>query len=366
MLQEAKRAASSVLSMQLGTRVLLGVLISMSGLLAVLRTLQVGGKNSALAAMHDDTLRYPYLVLVPGISVWYPWTLLTAAFCETTLVEFLVSVVSLPLCAHYLEQQWGSVELLRFTGIVVVASNAVAWFISFVLFAVTRRDVFLFGTQYHGLEGLQTGFLVAFTQLLPHHQVQLLGLKYKLRIRDLTMAFVTFSNVMCILGWPSPFILIQFGWLSAFFYLRFYQHNESTGGRGDRSDGFAAIHWFPPLLHRPVGFVGDALYAGARRVRLVPEADDGPTYDDLELNMAPAQGGRAEAERRRMMALQALDQRLAAGRPAGAPGAMPEKPAPAATVAEPAEPVGPKPATPEVSIPAPPGAAAGGEPAPHA
>ena len=51
---------------------------------------------------------------------------MTAAFCETSIAEFVVTIVAVPLAAQYLEQQWGAVELLRFTGIVVVVSNAIA------------------------------------------------------------------------------------------------------------------------------------------------------------------------------------------------------------------------------------------------
>jgi hypothetical protein len=39
-----------------------------------------------------------------------------------------------------------------------------------------------FGLPYHGLSGLQVGFLVAFTQLIPEHQLQLLG-AIKVRVK---------------------------------------------------------------------------------------------------------------------------------------------------------------------------------------
>ena len=42
--------------------------------------------------------------------------------------------------AQYLEQQWGAVELLRFTGIVVVVSNAIAVVLAVLLFVVLRTD----------------------------------------------------------------------------------------------------------------------------------------------------------------------------------------------------------------------------------
>lgn len=66
-----------------------------------------------------------------------------------------------------------------------------------------------YGTSFHGLMGLQTGFLVAFGQLIPEHQVQLLGGITTLRVKQLPMLYVGVSNVACILGYMSPFLLIQ-------------------------------------------------------------------------------------------------------------------------------------------------------------
>lgn len=67
------------------------------------------------------------------------------------------------------------------------------------------------------------------------------------------MHYVTFSTVLCILGFQSPFILIQFGWLISWIYLRFYKRTSSEvpGGvetYGDRSEAFAFVHWFPSFL----------------------------------------------------------------------------------------------------------------------
>lgn len=36
---------------------------------------------------YDATLMYPWIVVVPGSVVWYPWTLLTAAFVEVNVIE---------------------------------------------------------------------------------------------------------------------------------------------------------------------------------------------------------------------------------------------------------------------------------------
>ena len=89
---------------------------------------------------------------------------------------------------------------------------------------------------------LQTAFLVAFTQLIPEHQVQIFGGLLKLRVKQLPMLYVTLSNVMCLIGYQSPFILIQFGWLVSWAYLRFIKDG------GDRSETFSFAGWFPPFL----------------------------------------------------------------------------------------------------------------------
>lgn len=61
------------------------------------------------------------------------------------------------------------------------------------------------------------------------------------------MLYVTVSNVACLLGYQSPYILIQFGWLVSWFYLRFIKLNEGGEFRGDRSETFAFSAWFPPF-----------------------------------------------------------------------------------------------------------------------
>lgn len=170
-----------------------------------------------------------------------------------------------------------------------------------------------FGTHFHGLEALQTGFLVALAQLIPHHEIQLLGSRFRMHVHDLPMLYVGLSNVMCLLGFTSPFLLIQFGWLVSWVYLRFYQPNE-MGSRGDMSEAFAFVHWFPPFVHKPLGRVCDVVHGVVARVGLVPRAE--AHYTDLELNVddempGAVPSGRAEAERRRAMALEALDQRMA-------------------------------------------------------
>ena len=47
----------------------------------------------------------------------------------------------------------------------------------------------------------------------------------------------------------NPYIIIQFGFFTAWVYLRFVKIQEGAGGefRGDRSETFAFTSWFPPI-----------------------------------------------------------------------------------------------------------------------
>ncbi len=55
----------------------------------------------------DEKFSAPYLVLVPGSSLFYPWTFLTSAFVETTIIEVSLWVylwrlflTCIPACVH--------------------------------------------------------------------------------------------------------------------------------------------------------------------------------------------------------------------------------------------------------------------------
>lgn len=51
---------------------------------------------------------------------------------------------------------------------------------------VILTDRFRYGVEYHGLMALQAGILVAYTQLIPEHQIQILGtFKVRVKVRSL-------------------------------------------------------------------------------------------------------------------------------------------------------------------------------------
>lgn len=279
-----------------------------------------------------------YLTLVPGTSLFFPWTFATSALVEISIIELIISLLVIPASLAYFERLWGTVETLKFIIVCVTGPNIIGCAFNWIEFAVTRNaELFLYGMEYHGQMALFISLLVSFTQVIPEHQVQILGF-IKARVKRFPMAYITFSTIMTLLGFQSPYILIQFGWFVSWVYLRFYKRNvgDSLGGvvsYGDRSETFALTSWFPPFLHTPLSLLGNTVYKLATRLHLLPTS----VPHDIEsggYSQVPG-GARAEAERRRALALKALDQRLAnssSGSPtqSGISQAQSSRPSPAA------------------------------------
>lgn len=79
---------SALLSLPPATRTLTFLLVSFSSLLFVLRlSLDPRDIKGILGAAGDNTLLFPWLLLLPGKVGYYPWTLITAGAVETNLIE---------------------------------------------------------------------------------------------------------------------------------------------------------------------------------------------------------------------------------------------------------------------------------------
>ncbi|GAA5952772.1 hypothetical protein JCM21900_005796 [Sporobolomyces salmonicolor] len=306
---------TSALSLPPATRAFTAALVAFSSLFFLLRlSLAPTDLKAIFNASSDVGVAFPWLVLVPGNVLWAPWTLLTAGFVETNLIEFLISLFTLPLAGRYLERVWGARELLKFVAAVVVVSNGVAVVVNALeSFVLGDPALFMYGMSYHGLEALQVAFLVAFTQLIPEHQVQIFGGMAKMRVKSLPMLYVTFSNIVCVFGYQSPYILIQFGWLVSWLYLRFVKQNEGTEFRGDRSETFAFQSWFPPFIQKYVARLSSLVFNLAIKLHVLQPWSDIESAGSVASYQAipGGAGARAEAERRRAMALEALDRRMA-------------------------------------------------------
>ncbi|RXW24039.1 hypothetical protein EST38_g1847 [Candolleomyces aberdarensis] len=214
--------------------------------------------------------------------------------------QLLATLIFVPASLKYLERVWGSIELLKFIVVTIVVSNIIAFGLNWIeYFVIGKPELFLFGMRYHGQMALQIGLLVAYTQLIPEHNIQLFGV-IKVKVKTMPMAYLTLSTILCIVGFQNPWILIQFGWFVSWVYLRFYKKTtvDSINGvtYGDRSDTFSLVSWFPPFMHGPLTILGNTVHSLANRFHLIPTSSsdiEGGAYAQV-----PG-GARAEAERRR-------------------------------------------------------------------
>ncbi|KAL2891299.1 Protein pdh1 [Ceratocystis lukuohia] len=304
----------------------------------VTRALMIGlGVQSLLSAAircrqwsADTTVVIPYLTLVPSLSLTYPWTFLTTTLVEGNVFTAGISVFTLYHGGRYLERAWSSEELVKFVAIISLASNILTFLSLVAMFALSHVESWTL-TVVSGTIPLQIGFLVAFSQLLPAHTVTIFR-----GVLSMRMPRFPFLYLVCVwllamspLLSSASFFLAVHGFVVSWTYLRFYktvfpdlESASSSVQRGDASETFAFAEFFPgplkPLL-RALSEVIFGILVALRICTPFSAADVSAASSRNQSSMARgASGARAEAERRRAIALRALDQRLQAATAAAA------------------------------------------------
>jgi hypothetical protein len=196
---------------------------------------------------------------------------------------------------------------------------------------------FCSNTTISGGIAIQAGFLVSFKQLVPEHTVAIAKGLIRMRVKHFPAIFLLANTISGVaLGTETAMFLAWFGFFTAWVYLRFYRISPSmssaaTGDgsviKGDASDTFSFAHFFPEPLQTPLGQIGDQLYNTLIALKVCTPFSAEDIDAGNEQASARAEGGlpsimnpsgrggkggatRAEAERRRALALKALDQRL--------------------------------------------------------
>lgn len=184
---------------------------------------------------------------------------------------------------------------------------------------------------------MEAALLVAFKQLVPEHTVTIARGMIRMRVKHFPAAFLLLNTISGpIFGTDTAVFLSWFGFMTSWIYLRFYQKTPSlstasTGDgptiRGDASDTFAFAHFFPEPIHTPVASLSDGVYNALVALKIctpfstedidmsneqaAARGEGGlPTLLNAGGRGSRAGGRREEAERRRALALKALDQRL--------------------------------------------------------
>ncbi|RWQ96707.1 rhomboid family protein [Paecilomyces variotii] len=332
------------------TRTLLISVLALSFLYNIARWRQLG---------LTPTPSVPYLTLIPARFIFYPWTLLTATFVEQNIFTVILNAATLFYGGKYLERAWGSREFGKFIVIVALVSNAVTVLLyliwdSFDGDHLRGYDFFshdecttdcspadtlgLSRTPICGGVALQGAFLVAFKQLVPEHTVTILRGVIKVRVKHFPSLFLLLNTISGVaFGTDTAAVLAWVGLLTSWTYLRFYKRQPDLSGtstsglgiKGDASETFAFAGFFPDAVQPAISLVADKIFDILVSVKVCTPFSDEAIASSNEQVLARGEAGlpsllnngrggtrgmgkREEAERRRALALKALDQRLQA------------------------------------------------------
>ncbi|CAI6255249.1 unnamed protein product [Periconia digitata] len=285
----------------------------------------------------------PYLSIVPGVSIIYPWVFLLATVVEQNVFGLIITGLTIFYGGRYLERAWGSTEFTKFVLFVAMIPNLLSFLLYAFGYLLSKNEAAL-NTTISGGIAIQAGFLVSLKQLVPEHTVAIAKGLVRMRVKHFPAIFLLANTISgLLLGTETAMFLAWFGFFTAWIYLRFYRVTPSissaaTGDgsviKGDASDTFSFAHFFPEPLQTPIGSIADQVYATLVSMRICTPFSAEDIDAGNEQASARAEGGlpsimnpnsrggrggttRAEAERRRALALKALDQRLhaAASRP---------------------------------------------------
>lgn len=186
-------------------------------------------------------------------------------------------------------------------------------------------------TPIRGTTSLQIGFLIAFTQLIPTHTVTLFRGIISLRVPRFPLLYVL--AVLCLAILPifsiAHVLLALNGFIISWVYLRFYKSafpdldtNQGANLRGDASETFAFAEFFPEVTRPAISGISDSIFNLLVTLRICTpfsQADHQASRgESAYVSRSVAGSSRAETERRRALALKALDQRLNAATAAAA------------------------------------------------
>lgn len=315
------------------TRVLLGLIIAISVLYNTARWTAIqSAAETPPPTTRTATPLVPYLALVPGR--FYPWTLLTSPFVEQNIVTLGINGAAVLFAGRYLERAWGSREFALVLLVTSLIPNILAvptYLIWGLIMGNPNRSL----TPITGGITMQAAFLVAFKQLVPEHTVSIYKGVIKMRVKHFPAIFLAANTISgLVFGTDTALVLAWLGLLTSWTYLRFYKRQpdvSSTSGdtsaiRGDASETFAFATFFPDVAQPPIAAVCNKVFDFLCALKLCTPFSEEAVAMSNEHAAARGEGGlptfvkqsrgfkgmskREEAERRRALALKALDQRL--------------------------------------------------------
>ncbi|XP_055342776.1 transmembrane protein 115-like [Paramacrobiotus metropolitanus] len=259
------------------------------------------------------------LTVTPGTLLpprFHIWTAFTTVFMELHWWLVVIDLIVVGLCAKLIEPMWGALEMLVFFEVMnfsVVFMTVVIYFIGYY---TTFHEELLFDTYIHGLTGYVAAVCVAVKQIMPDHvlfKIPVAG-SIKFRNRNLPLLLLLGLLVVCSLHvteWVYFWMFLS-GTYAGFIYLRYLQ-KHSNGNRGDSSEAFEFATFFPNVLQPPVSKVVNIFHGVLVKLRILKKQQRKYNFaESLPSGISVTLPGSSQldAERRKQIALKALNDRL--------------------------------------------------------
>ena len=250
----------------------------------------------------------------------------------------VLSLATLFVVGKYLEPFWGMREFVKFVVMVNAWSGlgCVIWNVgAFVTSSTEGATALLFPlVPYGGFGGVVSAFAVVGRQLIPEHEMPILGV-IPFRMKHVPFLLLITNGIWHLLGFPvSSYSFTFVGTFTAWIYLRYFQvrtdahlpvtqGQASTDGtpsghsivKGDRSDATSFIGFFPDVFHpalNKVFFCCPLSPISLSNPSPVRSSTNFAATSTVSINNTPPTlPADLEAERRRLSALQQVDARIA-------------------------------------------------------
>ncbi|KAG0321255.1 hypothetical protein BGZ99_004043 [Dissophora globulifera] len=274
-------------------------------------------KSQDTPYVDSESALIPLLALVPVSAPYRFWTFASASFYERNIIKYAISTTILLASGKYLERAWGSREFFKSLAVSSIGTMIGIYLTCVFEYVIRGNDELLYDTQAYGLTGVLAGFLIGFKQLVPEHLLTIGGV-FSVRVKTLPLLFALLMVLEGLISHTQiQFLMSIYGLYISWLYSRFFRVQD--GIRGDRSDTFSFASFFPEFIQPPVKALSNMCFGILVRLNVCSPTGYGGSFQyDLENPQMSGMGHtftqpgslRAEAERRRALALKALDMRL--------------------------------------------------------
>uniref|UniRef100_A0A7S3Z0Y4 Rhomboid-like protein n=1 Tax=Lotharella globosa TaxID=91324 RepID=A0A7S3Z0Y4_9EUKA len=264
-----------------------------------------------------------YFAMIPfntAIGKFRAWNLLTSAYYDNSIVMGCINTAVAFIVGRMLERKW-KLEFAKFLAVINLATMLTIFIIMVACYASTTDMKFLL-SPVCGFSAANAAFGVALKQLAPNQNC--VASFDKIKFKHLPAIVIACAVVCYGLGVTQfkDLLLVVFGTYYGWLYLRYFMPYPGNAIRGDSSEEFAFKTLWPGPL-RPIGAMFGNITFGCCEMCGFCKVVDGPVAEELPRTAIPStsipipevpdtvsEAERKQSERRRALAVKAINERI--------------------------------------------------------